>query len=65
MTAFSISEFDESKNLAEAEDYMYNNGVTFKYDIKYGSGNTTPKKNQKAYYAVANGHTPDIKEYYQ
>jgi len=53
------------RTLSEAEDYMHNKGVTsFKHDIKYDAGDTTPRKNQKAYYAVANGRTPGIQEYY-
>jgi len=52
--------------LAEAEAYMRNNEVEhYNRDVKHGAGTTTPKKGETAYYAVANGHKPGIREYYQ
>ena len=65
VNGFSNPEFHGFETLAEAEDYMDSEGVTFyQYQIKYGAGNTSPTKGEKAYYAVANGRTPGIQELY-
>jgi viroplasmin and RNaseH domain-containing protein len=51
--------------LAEAEVYMVEMGVkNYEYEIKDGAGETTPRKGQIAYYAVANGRNPGIRIYY-
>lgn len=66
VNGFSGADFQGFKTLADAEEHMTYKGVTFyEYNIKHGAGNTKPRKNQKAYYAVANGRTPGIQEYYQ
>jgi viroplasmin and RNaseH domain-containing protein len=36
----------------------------YKYNIKDGAGETTSRKGQIAYYAVANGRNPGIQTYY-
>jgi len=65
VTGFRNPDFCGFKTLAEAEAYMEDHGVEdYKYEIKQGAGETTPEKNQTAYYAVANGRTPGIREYY-
>jgi viroplasmin and RNaseH domain-containing protein len=51
--------------LAEAEVHMAEMGVeNYEYKIKDGARETTPRKGQIAYYAVANGRNPGIQTYY-
>lgn len=65
VTSFSKPIFHGFETLSEAEKYMDSKGVEFyEYNIKYGAGTTNPTKSSKAYYAVANGRNPGIKEYY-
>lgn len=52
--------------LAETEAYMRNNEVEhYNRDVKHEAETTTSKKEKTAYYAIANGHKPGIREYYQ
>ena len=52
--------------LAEAEAYMRNNGVEdYNRKIKQVAGTTTPEKEETAYYAVASGLKPGLREHYQ
>lgn len=65
ITGFLNPGFCGFATLAEAEAYMKEKGVKdYKYEIKPGAGDTTPEIGQKAYYAVANGREPGIREYY-
>ncbi len=53
------------KPLSEADNYMASKGMKFyEYRIKYDAGVTTLKEGNKAYYAIANGRTPGVKEYH-
>jgi hypothetical protein len=65
VTGYSKPLFGSFVTLREAEMYMGKNGVTrYKYSIKPGTGETTPKRGQTAYYAVANGRKLRIETYY-
>ena len=66
VVGFSKPLFHGFVTLAEADAYMRNNEVEhYNRDVKHGAGTTTPKKGETAYYAVAYGHKPGIREYYQ
>ena len=65
ITGFPSSISKYFKTLADAEGYMKAQGVKqYSLVIKEGAGETTPEKNQAAYYAVAHGRTPGIRRYY-
>jgi hypothetical protein len=65
ITEFSKPIFHGFVTLREAEVYIAEKGVK-KYEriIKDDTGETTPRKGQMAYYAVANGRNPEIQTYY-
>jgi hypothetical protein len=65
ITGFPKAKFRKFGTELEAEAYMQNQGTKEYVKITDGSlGDTTLKEGEKAYYAVANGRSPGIQEFY-
>lgn len=66
ITGFSNAVHKACETLAEAEKYMKDSGVTsYEYEIKCDPEETIPIRGRTAYYAVANGRTPGVRDHYK
>ena len=66
INGFPKAKFRGFKTVEEAKKYMDKEKVpSYQLELKDSLGETKPDKTGAAYYAVANGHNPGIREYYR
>ena len=66
INGFPKAKFRGFKSLDKAKKYMEEEKIlSYELRLKGGHGATKPERTGPAYYAVANGRNPGIREYYR